>query len=291
MRRTLLLALGTAALAALFLTVLLRDEPSLRRPLLDTDFIAEPHVKDVVSRDGTVLAGTFRGRLERDNRPVILRGTVHVPAGADATVPAGTVILADRDAQIVVEGSLRIEMSSWASNRLHPAQRFWHGIVVRRGGNLTVQGATIRDATAALTCAGGGTLAVADSTLADNVAGIVTMNGSACTIERTRISGGRVGVHVLGGSPEIRDVTFARVWDSLRIFHNGRPTLSNLTFDHPGRAVITYAAEPPLRVAGMRIIPPLPLSDLVLDGADAPTHHWEKQEFPTGRVTVTPASR
>jgi hypothetical protein len=279
--------IASGGLATLFLTVLTREEPTLHVPLLKTDLIATPGRKDVVVQSDAILEGTLKKNPTESER-YILRGTVVVPTGTTVTIGPGAMLYAERDARVVVEGTLVIERSQWSSNQRHPSQRFWHGLTAREGGSITMRAGTIRDATAAMTCADRGVIHVENSDFVDNVVGVTVLPGSSCTIANARIERGRVGIHIVGGTPTITNVTFRHLTDALRVFHEAVPKLTALTMSDIGRYAVLYQAEPPLVIHGLSWRAGRALNDAILDGADHPTHVWQNEDVPTGRVTALP---
>jgi parallel beta helix pectate lyase-like protein len=280
------LAAATIVLGAAFLSVLRREEGSVGLPLVDTEVVTEPKRNDVLVKDGIVLHGTVRDDLAAGH-PYVLHGTVVVPKDATVTVEDGAEVLASRDARVRVEGTLNVKRSQWSSNQQHPERQYWHGIVAEHGGRVELAGATIRHATAAITCEKDGNAVVNDVHLSENVAGIVSLPGGRCAVTNTDIERGRVGLLVIGGTPTISGVTFDRLGDALRIYHEGRPTLTDLTVSRVANSFILYRAEPDLTILGLTVTDPRPLGDLISDGADNPTHSWNNEDRPTGKAVIT----
>lgn len=276
---------GTTVLAAVFLSVLLRDEPTLATPLLDTEIVEEPRRKDVLVKDGVILEGVLREDLTGD-RPYIIRGELRIPPGTTVTVHPGARLFVERDGRVLVEGTLIAHGSQWASNERHPTRRLWYGIIGSGGGTVDVKGSVIHDATAAVTCGTGSTVTVAESRLTRNVVGIATLPGSSCAVTDTRIDRGRVGIQIVGGTPTVTRVTLDRLTDALRIFHDASPRVAKLTLSQISQYAVLYRASSPLTIDGLSWRSSRDLAEAILDGTDEPTHLWDGQEVPTGRVTV-----
>lgn len=279
--------LGTLVLAAFAVSALFGAEPSLSTPLLTTD------VEDMIPRNavfvehGTVVEGELRRDLDAA-QPYILRGTVIIPPDAVVTVRAGVAIFAERDARLVVRGTLNAERSSWSSNLRHPSRQYWHGILGEDGSVVNLRDVHLEHASTGVTCSRGAQLTIQHSTFVNNVAAVATLPGSTCVIQDTRLESGRVGVQVLGGSPAVTRVTFDRLHSGIRVFHEGTPRLAQLSFSHLSSSALAYAAEPALTIQGLTLSPPGDPYHLILDGSDVPTHRFQEQEYPTGLVTLLP---
>ncbi|MDP3685428.1 MAG: hypothetical protein Q8R32_01190 [bacterium] len=287
--RTLFLALaGTAFLATFFVSVLRREDATLGTPIVETDPSPSPRWSEVQYPSGTVLRGDLANQtLTPANSPYILEGTVRIPPGTTLRADPQTLIAASDGVRIVVEGTLEADRAAFVNNHLHRDRRLWHGLTAQRGGKIIFRDSAVADASAGITCAEGGVVSVTGGSISDTAAGIVTMSG--CTtahIDGLRIVQSRVGFHLLGGTPTITNVTLTRVFDGLRIFHEARPTLQNVTAKTLQHALAVHKASADLLIHGLSLPRGADIAALLIDGADTPTHRWQDQEFPTGRVIV-----
>lgn len=277
---------GTVLLAALFFSVLLQKDATLENSLVDMSLLPPVRYDEVLVESGTVLTGDVTARtLTAAEGPYILQGAVRIPAGVRVEIRPETALAAAEGARLVVEGTLRADGASFFSNHLHPRRQLWYGIIVDAAGTADLMNTSLANAAAALTCAAGGSLTLRGGTLTDNAAGVVALPGNRrCRIAETRIAGGRVGFHLVGGRPVIHQVTTDRVADALRVFHEAQPDIRELTIRRPIRAAMVYAATPNLTVRGLSLPSEADRDALILDGADVPTHYWNGQDYPTGRV-------
>lgn len=286
LRLTKLALVGTALLAGLFLSVLFREDATLGNSLVDLSILPPVRRNAVLHTAGTVLRGALASRtLTKAEGPYLLRGLVRVPRGATVHLEPGTVIAAEEHARFVVEGTVTADGSSWFSNHLHPQRRLWDGIIAADGGTVQLTNVRLADASAALTCARGGSLTVRGGTFSENAASLVSLPAHrSCTLADARIVGGRVGLHLVGGTPTIQDTSFDRVGDALRVFHEARPLLRTLTVSRPLGSAVRYAARPDLFIRGLTVPPVTDARAGIIDGAAIPTHRWQGQEHPTGKV-------
>lgn len=278
----------TALLAALLLSVLLREDHTLRNSLIDLSILPPIPRRAVLVEQGTRLAGDLKTRtLTPAENPYLLVGAVRIPPGVTVRAEPGTTLVAAEGAHLTVEGTLLADRTSLTSNHLHPDARLWHGIVVRDGGRAVLTDVSIGDASAALTCAAGGTIRLERGRLFANAAGIVSLAGAnTCTIHDTWVREGRVGAQLIGGSARLSTITLDRVHEGMRVFHEATPAVANLTVRRPGHAVMVYQASPNLSIDNLTLPPSADPAALLLDGIDHPRHRWQGQEYETGRVRV-----
>ncbi len=289
MSRLLWIALaGTAVLAGPFLSVLLREDATLRNSLVDMSILRPVSRRDVLVSSGTVLQGDLATRtLTAAESPYLLRGPVRIPYGSAVRVDRGVRVAAEEGASLTVEGTLAADGAAFFSTHLHPTKRLWHGIVAQNGGSVALTQTALSNATAALTCGPGGSVTVRDGRARENAAGMVTLQGSrVCTVTNTRVADGRVGFQLVGGAPTIRTVTLDRILEGIRVYHDARPILEDITVRRLGRAVVRYAASPTLVIRGLTVRDTRDLTTLILDGRTTPTHLWQGSEVPTGRVEL-----
>lgn len=280
--------LGAAALAALFFSVLLREDATLENSLVDMSLFPPVSRREVLTVAGTPLAGTLENRvLKAAESPYILSGAVRIPAGVTVRAEPGVAVYASESASLVVEGTFTAEKISLVSNQLHQAARLWSGIIAQHGGAVEVENTVIMDASAAFTCAEGGYLRVRGGTLQGNAAGVVTLPGSrTCSIDNVKVAEGRVGFHLVGGTPRLTNITLDRMVDGIRVFHEAAPVLRALAVKRPIHAAIVYAAHPDLVVHGLTLSKAAATEALVFDGNTSPTHRWRDQEYQTGKILV-----
>lgn len=287
--RTLFLALaGTAFLVAFFVAVLRREDATLGTPVVETDPMPSPHWSEVQYQDGTLLRGDLASQtLTPAKSPYILEGSVRIPAGATLRIDPGTLLAASDGARINVEGTLEAERVAFVNNHLHRDRRLWHGLTAQNGGKIILRETAITNASAGVTCAQGGTVLVSQGSISGTAAGFVTLSGcAAAQIDGTRLQQTRVGFHLLGGSPVITNATLRQAFDGFRVFHDARPAISKITIRSLQHAAVVYAASSDLNIRGLTLPRGTDAATLLLDGTDAPTHRWNDQEFPTGRVFI-----
>lgn len=279
---------GTAFLAAFFLSVFRREEATLGTPVLDMSILPSARWSAVHVPHGTILQGDLSSQtLTPAQGPYVLQGSVRVPPGATVRIEPGTLIAASTGARLVVEGTLEVHRAAFTSNHLHPDRRLWHGLIAQHGGKIALRESTISNASSGLTCAEGGTVSVAQGSVTETAAGFVTLPGcTTAQIDRVQITEGRVGFYLLGGSPVVNAATLTRVFDGFRVFHEARPWIAGLTVRAPRHAVVIHAASSDLLIRGLALSPGADLAALLVDGTDTPTHRWQGQEYPTGRVVV-----
>lgn len=277
---------GTALLAGLFFSVLLREDATLENSLVDLSIFPPVRRGAVLYPTGEILNGDLAPRT-LDGGPYRLRGSVRVPPGTTVRVNPGTIVAAEESARLVVEGTLIADRATFLSNPLHPKRHFWHGITAASGGTLQLTTTTVADASAALTCAAGGSVDARDVRLVRTAAGLVTLPAHrACTVHGARITDTRVGLHFIGGTPTIEDVVFDHAFDAIRVFHEARPRLRALVIKHLQGAAVRYAATPALVVTDFALPAGSDRDVLIVDGADQATHPWNGQNEPTGRIVV-----
>lgn len=279
---------GTATLAALFLSVRLRQDTTLENSLVDMSLIPPVPRRAVRVETGTPLEGALADRtLTLEESPyLLLSGNARIPRGVTVRAEPGVLIYAAEAARLVVEGTFIADGVSLASNQRHPLARLWHGITVRDGGRAHLTRSAVAHASAALTCAAGASLTIRDSMLAENTVGVVVLPRSRdCGVENVTVADGRIAFQLIGGSPTITNATLDRVNEGIRVFHQAAPRIRALKAKRLTGAAIRHAAVADLVVRGLSL-PDGDPGTHILDGADAPTHRWHGEEFPTGNVTV-----
>lgn len=281
-------AAGTALLAALLLSVLAREDATLWNSLVDMSVLAPLRPRAVLHEATTALQGDLTTQmLDASGDPYLLRGTVRIPAGHRVDVRPGTTVLAAEGARLLVEGTLSAERASFASNQLHAARRFWHGLTAENGGRIELVQSSIAHASTALTCAGEGSVDARGVLFLENLVAVTSLpDHRTCTTDGATVNGGRTGFHLVGGSPRITNVRFDRVFDGVRVLHDARPNLANLDVRRLAHALVVYAVEPALVIRRATFLPGADRAALVIDGADAPTHRWNGEEFSTGLVHI-----
>jgi len=291
MRRThqiLFAVAGTALLAGVLLTVLLREDTTLENSLVDLSVLPAVHRGEVRSAFGVPLSGTLTSRtLTARESPYLLTGTVMIPRGVTLRVEPGTTIEARESARLVVEGAFEATRTTFLSHQLHPMHRLWHGLTVQNGGKLHLTESAVVNTSAAIVCGAQGSAVVRGGVLSQTAAGIVSLpDTAACVAEDLSVADAQVGFFLLGGRPRLRGVTMTRVADGVRVFHDARPVLERITMEPPRHSAIVYQGVPDLLVRGLALPEGADLNALILDGADIPTHRWNGEEYRTGVVRV-----
>lgn len=279
---------GTALLTVFLLSVLRQEGATLSNSIVDLSIFPTIRRSEVHFTQTTPLAGALSSRtLTAAEGPYLLQGEVRVPRGVTVRIVEGTMVATAEGARLVVEGTLEATRAVFQSNHLHPDRRLWHGITAVNGGKITLAQSAIRDASAGVVCAAGGSVNIRGGSISESAAGVVTMPESAtCTTEDLRITEGRVGVQAIGGAPYLSNVTVDRVADGVRVFHQARPAITDFRVHHPLHTAIVYGASPDLVVRGLILPPDADRDALVMDGTDAPTHQWNDQDVPTGRIQI-----
>lgn len=278
--------LGTALLAGLFLSVRWQKDATLQNSVVNVSLFAPTRREDRVHQSGELLTGRLASQI-LSGGPYRLHGTVSVPRGVTVRINPAVTLAAEEDARLVVEGILVADRALFVSNHVHPRRRIWHGLTVLNGGSITLNQTTITDASAALTCGARGTLESNGARLTSNAAGLVTLPDHArCVLRNTHINDTQVGLLFVGGAATAERITFDRVRDAVRVFHEARPRLAQLVIRRLRGVAIQYAATPTLTVAGLALPPGADPELLVLDGHDSPTHPHGETKALTGLVVL-----
>lgn len=286
--RILFAVAGTALLAGGLLTVFLREDATLENSLVDLSVLPAVHRGEVRFTSATPLSGTLASRtLTARESPYLLSGTVLIPRGVTLQVEPGTTIAAREQSRLVVEGVFEATRTTFLSLELHPKRRLWHGLTVQNGGELHLTESAVMNTSAAVVCGAQGSAHVRGGVLSQTAAGIVSLPDTAsCVTEDLQVVDAQVGFFLLGGTPRLRGVTLVRATDGVRVFHDARPVLERIAIESPRHAAIVYRGSPDLSVQGLTLPEGADVHALILDGMDTPTHRWNNQDVPTGRVRV-----
>ena len=118
-------AVGTAALAVLFLSILARQDATLQNSLVDFSILKPVNPRAVVYERTTLLSGDLQTQqLTADRGPYLLAGAARIPPGARVDAQPGTIVAAAEGAQLRVEGALSADRAAFMSNHLHPPPSF-----------------------------------------------------------------------------------------------------------------------------------------------------------------------
>jgi hypothetical protein len=277
-------ALVSLILVAVFLTVLLRDEPKLSNPLVDMSVEQEIKRNAVYENSLPIITGIVDKNITQGT--YILRGQATVPQNATVTILPGTTIYAERDARFTVEGKLNAVKTMWLSNQVHPSKQYWYGLVASNGGEISLSESNVSNTTAAVTADTRGKVAIKNSVFQNNVVGLVTMPNSTAEITDSKITDSTVGIQIIGGSPLIKNVVFKSLYDGLRIFHSASPNISDISLSFISHEIIHYLAEPDLTINRLTFTPAEDTTKLIYDGKNQPLHSWQGQQYKTGTVTI-----
>lgn len=279
--------IATIVLIAIFLTVLLRDEPKLQTPLINMN------IEDGVPKNATFVSNApiITGEIINDIKKgtYIIAGNATISAGISVKIEPETIFYAQRDAKITVHGQLTASNVKWQSNQLYSQRRYWYGLVAERGGSIALNNCHIQDATTAVTAGKDGKVTLS-GTLANNVVGLAVLAGGQAMVEKTEIGHGTVGLQLLGGIATLNNATFSGLVDGLRVFHNSKITINNPRFLQINGKFIKYLAEPNLTINGIFSTDATTLSTMTSDGKNQPAHLWQGQEYKTGTVSYTTAN-
>jgi len=271
-------------LVAVFLTVLLRDEPKLSNPLIDMSIEQEIKRNAVYESSSPIITGIIDKNITKGT--YVLRGQAIIPQNAMITIMPETTIYAERDAQLAVEGKLNATKTTWLSNQAHPSRQYWHGLITKKDGEIFLSESTVKNATAAVTADASGKVTIKNSDLQNNVVSLVTMPGSIAEITYSTIENGTVGIQIIGGSPVIKNIVFKSLYDGMRVFHSASPKISNISLLFISHEIIHYLAEPDLIINNLIFTPTEDITKLIFDGKNQPTHKLNGQEYKTGAVVI-----
>jgi len=279
-------AVVSLLLAGFFLTVLLRDEPKLSSPLVNMNIEEEAkrNAVHVHENSSPIITGIIDKNITKGT--YILRGQVIIPKSATVTILPETIIYAERDASIEVEGELNAKKTTWLSNQIHPSKQYWYGLVAKNGGAISLSESNISNATAAITADSNGKVVIKKADLQNNVAGLVIMLNSDATITDSKIENGTVGIQIIGGSPIIKNITLKSLYDGLRIFHQATPDISDISLAFISHEIVHYLAEPDLTINHLTFTPADGIAKLIYDGKNQSTHKFNGQEYKTGLVRI-----
>jgi hypothetical protein len=172
---------------------------SLIAPFLDP----EPNRHTPQHSQGTFLPPLIAKdtTLTPSHNPVLLTTSTRIAPGATLTLAPGTTVFAHEFAQLIVEGTLRIAGESTApvtftTNELHPTNRTWSGILFAPGSAGTIQHATIRYGSPALSCLSNSSVSMNAINIMTGSAGLFT-SSKKCTVSNSVISDVRDGIIAL----------------------------------------------------------------------------------------------
>jgi hypothetical protein len=275
---------ATIFLLAIFLSVLLRDEPKLQTPLVNMGIESITPKNAALVTNAPVITNELINDVKKGN--YVLQGSITVPKGISIKIEEGTVFYANRDAKIIVLGEIVAEKISWLSNQAYSQRRYWHGLTAEQNGKITLRDSNIQDTTTALTALSGGELNFS-GLLTNNVVGIALLEKGTASINNVRVSTGTVGIQMTGGVATINEITFEKLLDGLRIFHGSKIAINKPRFLQISGKFIKYLAEPNLTITNIYLGNSIAFSSVTYDGNNQPTHTWRGKEFKTGTVSYS----
>lgn len=274
---------ATIVLLALFLTVLLRNEPKLQTPLINMEIENAVPKNTTLISDVPIIKDELKDNVAKGN--YILQGTIVIPEGKTVQIEPGTVFYANRDAKITVHGKLMASNVTWQSNQAYSQRRYWYGLTAEQNGEINLTNCHIQDATTAVTTQDVGQATIS-GILTNNVVGVATLEKGKVNIQNLEINEGTVGILTLGGSTAINTTTFMGLTDGLRIFHNSVVSINKPTFSRIQRNTVRYLAEQNITITN--VIDNFASSPTqIYDGKNQPTHLWQGKEYKTGIVSIS----
>ncbi|MDO8512291.1 MAG: hypothetical protein Q7S57_03375 [bacterium] len=273
---------ATIVLLALFLTVLLRNEPKLQTPLINME------IENAVPKNTTIISNVpiikdeLKDNVTKGN--YILQGNIVIPEGKTVQVEPDTVFYANRDAKITVHGKLIANNVTWQSNQAYNQRRYWYGLTAENNGEINLENCQIQDATTAVTTLNGGKATIS-GVFTNNVVGVSVLEKGKVKIQNLQINEGTVGILTLGGNTAINNATFTGLTDGLRIFHDSMISINKPTFTRIQRNTVRYLAEPNITITNI-IDNSASSPTQIFDGKNQPTHLWQGKEYKTGIVSI-----
>jgi len=157
----------------------------------------------------TYVEGFVSGDWTPEASPYILLNNVTVPAEATLRVHAGVEVRANRFTRIDVLGTLIVEGNAdfpvrFTANATPGDAGYWQGIRAENAVEVSITGAVVEMAEAALTVFGG-SARVVDSRLTGNFHGLRIQDGAATVVGSALSENGMSGVYARGASVAIKD--------------------------------------------------------------------------------------
>jgi hypothetical protein len=152
--------------------------------------------------------------------PLLLAGTVEIPADVTFTIPAGTHLFAHEFARLVVKGRLIIagtpdQPVQLTTNEQHPANQWWSGLVIEPGGVAEIRHAQIEYAYPGITCLSGSTTTVTETRIRYTSLGAFVASDQ-CAFIRSLITSRRHGIISVGPAPRLERTTITASREALR---------------------------------------------------------------------------
>lgn len=270
----------TALLLAIFLSVLFRDEPKLQTPLVDMKIESTTPKNATLVDNVPTIKDLLKDNVQKGN--YVLQGNIVIPEGVTVRIEAGTVFYANRDARLIVQGTLSAKEVTFQSNQLYAQRKYWYGLVVEKSGQITCENCLLKDATSAVTVTDTGNVKLSGK-IQNCVAGITTMGTAKTKIEELFIETGTVGILALNGNLTIENSTFKNLNDGLRVFHPANLAVSNSNFSSISKNSIYYMNEANIMVtATLEQI--TAMSPTIHDADDQPAYNWMGKEYKTGTI-------
>ena len=140
----------------------------------------------------------------------VLRGEYRVPAGRQLHIEAGTMINAEKDAVLVVEGGLTISAAEYQGTMfIGPVGATWQGIRLVRAQRVNMEGAHIQRAQVGVHLRDTKGALLIDCFLPENGVGVLAEGTTEVRLENCRIARNKgSGLEVRGGYAEVEWCSF-----------------------------------------------------------------------------------
>jgi hypothetical protein len=161
----------------------------------------------LTKNEASILSGELKGDTELSGI-YLLKGLVTVPAGVSLTIGAGTSIVAENEAGILVHGSLRIDGADGLVRLFARRADRWAGIVLD-GGHVAMKGAVLNGAQTGLTLKDTGGV-VENVSIADNDVGINLSGRAGVVVRNCWVANNGTGIQLVGTDAKIVQSTIVR---------------------------------------------------------------------------------
>ena len=276
-RLTIASLVATVVLLSFFLSGLFKNEPSLQNPLINQEIEKKIPKNATIVNNVPTVSGVLKNNIKKG--VYILQGTITIPENTTVEIEPQTIFYANRDAKIVVLGTLNASKVEWLSNQASQDRRYWHGLIAEQKGKITLSNCKIQDATTAITSLQGGQIQITGE-LKNNIVGIASLKNGKISARDVRITDGTVGIQLVGGSAEIEDAIFEKLTDGLRIFHGSNLTMNQSSFSKINRYAVRREDQGNLLLKNIQSTTPLS----IYDSREKPIYTKEGKEYKNGKI-------
>jgi|SRR5581483_830554 len=179
--------------ARLWLAMLV-PEPNRHTP----QYTNGTYLPPVITKDTTLTAS---------GSPIVVAGTIRVPAGVTLTIEPGTAIYAAEFSEIDIEGTLRALGTAQtpitlSTNEVHPLNQVWNGLIFRPGSAGTISYTTIAHGAPAISCLATAVVQGDHLTLTDTLTDVFTTS-PRCAFTNSVLRSWQDGVIAIGFDPTL----------------------------------------------------------------------------------------